>query len=132
MRWWMDQQAGSVSAYLFPSPRVPNKPIRSVKTAWRNTLKRAGVPHFKIYLLRSIYCTRLSGVAADAVVDSGMRHTSPQTKRRYQLGMTDLIRIAMEEGNKQFYGESVHDILMTVLSESSSQVQRKGVEVTGS
>jgi hypothetical protein len=47
--------------------------------------------------------TRLSGVAADAVVQRAMRHTSPETKRRYQLGMTDQVRRAMEKSNKKAY-----------------------------
>ena len=34
-----------------------------------------------------------------------MRHTSPETKRRYQLGMTDQVRQAMENSNKKAYKE---------------------------
>jgi hypothetical protein len=33
-----------------------------------------------------------------------MRHTSPETKRRYQLGMTDQVRQAVEKSNKKAYG----------------------------
>jgi integrase len=62
------------------------------------------VPHFPIYNLRHVFCTRLSGVAADAVVQRAMRHTSPETKRRYQLGMTDQVRQAVEKANKKTYG----------------------------
>ncbi len=39
-------------------------------------LKEAGVPHFPIYTLRHVFCTRLSEVAPDAVVQRAMRHTS--------------------------------------------------------
>jgi hypothetical protein len=46
----------------------------------------------------------LSGVAADAVVQRAMRHTSPETKRRYQLGMTDQVRQAVEKSSKKAYG----------------------------
>jgi hypothetical protein len=46
----------------------------------------------------------LSGVAAGAVVQQAMRRTSPETKRRYQLGMTDQVRQAMEKSNKKAYG----------------------------
>ena len=42
--WWKGQQADSGSPYVFPSPVDQNKPIGTVKTAWKNTLKRAGVP----------------------------------------------------------------------------------------
>jgi hypothetical protein len=34
-----------------------------------------------------------------------MRHTSPETKRRYQLGMTDQVRQAVEKANKKAYGQ---------------------------
>lgn len=47
------------------------------------SLKRAGVPHFPIY---------------------NLRHTSPETKRHYQLGMADQVRQAMEKSNKKAYG----------------------------
>jgi hypothetical protein len=52
----------------------------------------------------NVFCTRLSGVAADAVVLCAMRHTSPETKRRYQLGMKDQVREAVEKANKKAYG----------------------------
>jgi integrase len=51
LRKWKEE-LGSDSPYVFPSPRTLGKPIRSVKTAWRATLRRAGVPHFPIYNLR--------------------------------------------------------------------------------
>jgi len=76
-----------------------------VKTAWRATLRRAGVPHFPIYNLRHAFCTRLSWVAPDAVIQRAMRHTSPETKRRYQLGMVEQVREAMERANQQVYGD---------------------------
>ncbi|MGC1833763.1 MAG: tyrosine-type recombinase/integrase, partial [Candidatus Acidiferrales bacterium] len=79
----------SKSRYVFPSPVCPDRPISTVKTAWQAALRRAGVPHFPRYTLRHVFCTRLSEVAPDAVVQRAMRHTSPETKRRYQLGMAD-------------------------------------------
>jgi hypothetical protein len=33
-----------------------------------------------------------------------MRHTSPETKRRYQLGMTEQVRQAVEKSNEKAYG----------------------------
>jgi integrase len=94
------------SPFVFPSPHLADQPISTVKTAWKATLRRAGVAHFPIYNLRHVFCTRLSGVAADAVVQRAMRHTSPETKRRYQLGMTDQVRQAMEKSNKKAYGRT--------------------------
>ena len=100
----MEQGAGTQESIGFPSRHLPDQPISTVKTAWKATLRRAGVPHFLIYNLRHVFCTRLSGVAADAVVQRATRHTSPETKRRYQLGMTDQVRQAMEKSNKKAYG----------------------------
>jgi integrase len=62
-----------------------------------------GAESLPIYNLRHVFCTRLSGVAPDAVVQRAMRHTSPETKRHYQLGMADQVRQAMEKSNKKTY-----------------------------
>jgi integrase len=86
----------------FGSPKHPDRPILSVKTAWTSTLVRAGVPHFPIYTLRHVFCTRLSEFAPDAVVQRAMRHTSPETKRRYQLGMAKQVRQAVEKVKPAF------------------------------
>lgn len=103
LRKWREE-SNSDSPFIFPSPRNPDRPIRTVKTAWQAALKRAGVPHFPIYNLRHAFCTRLSWVAADAVIERAMRHTSPETKRQYQLGMVEQVREAMEKANRQVYG----------------------------
>src|SRR6266404_9716790 len=63
---WKKEQ-GNKSPFLFPSPVKPGQPITTVKTAWKTTLKNAGVAHFPIYHLRHVFCTRLSWVAPDAV-----------------------------------------------------------------
>ena len=63
------------------------------------------MPHFSIYTLRHVFCTRLSAVAPDAVVQRAMRHTSPETKRMYQLGMTLQVREAVEKSNEKAYGK---------------------------
>ena len=74
---------------------------------WRTTatLRRARVTAFPIYNLRHVFCTRLSEVAPDAVVQRAMRHTSPETKRHYQLGMADQVRKAVEKTNRRLYGK---------------------------
>jgi hypothetical protein len=63
------------------------------------------VTAFPIYNLRHVFCTRLSEVAADAVVQRAMRRTSPETKRHYQLGMAEQVRQAVEKTNKRLYGK---------------------------
>ena len=105
LRRWMRETEG-ISPYLFPSPRDQQKPIRSVKTAWHNTLERAGVAYFPIYQLRHVFCTKVSWVAPDAVVQRAMRHSSPETKRHYQLSMVDQVREAAEKANEKFYGRA--------------------------
>jgi integrase len=95
------KELGSDSSFVFPSPRKPDQPITTVKTAWKATLRRAGVPHFPIYNLRHAFCTRLSWVAPDAVIERAMRHTSPETKRIYQLSMVEQVREAMEKANQR-------------------------------
>ncbi len=102
LREWKNEQ-GQKSPFLFPSPRNSNKPIGSVKKAWRTTLKRAGVSYFPIYNPRHVFCTRLSWVAPDAVVQRAMRHSSPETKRVYQLGLVHQVREHMERANDKAY-----------------------------
>jgi len=48
------------SPYLFPSDKNPSGYQRTLKTTWEAALRRAQVPYFRIYDLRSTYATRLS------------------------------------------------------------------------
>ena len=100
---WKKEQANN-SQFLFPSPVKPGQPITSVKKAWKTTLKNAEVAYFPIYNLRHVFCTRLSWVAPDTVVQRAMRHSSPETKRHYQLGMVERVRQNLEKANKRVYG----------------------------
>lgn len=86
-------------------PVKAGQPITTVKKAWTTTLKKAEVAHFPIYNLRHVFCTRLSWVAPDTVVQRAMRHSSPETKRRYQLGMVEQVRQSLEKANKRVYGK---------------------------
>jgi integrase len=52
--------------YLFPGESSSTGYRYSLWTAWRLTLRRAKIPYFRIYDLRSTYATRLS---ADGVAD---------------------------------------------------------------
>ena len=104
LREWRKLQT-SESPFVFPSPRNPGKPIGTVKTAWKASLRRAGVSYFPIYNLRHVFCTRLSWVAPDAVVQHAMRHSSPETKRVYQLGLTEQVREHLERVNQKTYQE---------------------------
>ncbi|HEY6249182.1 MAG TPA: site-specific integrase [Candidatus Angelobacter sp.] len=119
---WKKQQ-GSKSPFVFPSPQDPERPIGSVKCAWKTTLKNAGVPYFPIYNLRHVFCTRLSWVAPDAVVQHAMRHSSPETKRRYQLGIAGQVRTHLEQVNKTTYTKGLPVRLSDISRKKSEQRQ---------
>ena len=60
--------------YLFPSDENASGHQKTLKTAWHATLRRAKVPYFRIYDLRSTYATRLSaGGVADEWVTQLLR-----------------------------------------------------------
>jgi hypothetical protein len=44
-----------------------------------------------------------AGLAPDPVVQRAMRHSSPETKRHYQLGMVDQVREGIERANDRAY-----------------------------
>jgi len=71
------KEAASTSEYVFPSPILANRPSSTIKIAWKTTLKRAGVTAFPIYNLRHVFCTRLSEVAPDAVVQRATQAPKP-------------------------------------------------------
>jgi hypothetical protein len=55
---------------------------------------------------RSLCCKcSLCEVAPDAVIQRAMRHTSPETKLHYQLGMAEQVRNALDKANKRLYGK---------------------------
>jgi integrase len=55
--------------FLFPTEENADGYQKTFKTVWHATLRRAGVPYFRIYDLRSTYATRLSaGGAVDEFV----------------------------------------------------------------
>jgi len=56
--------------FLFPSDDNASGHQTTFKTVWHATLRRAGIPYFRIYDLRSTYATRLSasGVADEWVM----------------------------------------------------------------
>jgi len=70
------------SPFLFPSDENPNRHQRTLKTVWSATLRRAKVPHFRIYDLRSTYATRLSvGGRADEWVTQLLRREMRRSSR---------------------------------------------------
>ena len=88
--------------FLFPNDRVPTTHLKSLKTVWRNTLRRAGIPHFRIYDLRSTYATRLSaGGVADEWVTQMLRQGDAQVLKKYSQMKLQMKREALVKLNRQ-------------------------------
>jgi integrase len=90
------------SEYLFPSDLNPTGHQVELKTVWSKTLRRAKVPYFRIYDLRSTYATRLSaGGVADEWVTQLLRQGDSQVFKRYSQMKLQMKREALEKINRQ-------------------------------
>jgi integrase len=91
-----------IGPFLFPSDHNPSGHQRNIRTAWRKTLKRAGVPYFRIYDLRSTYATRLSaGGVADEWVTQLLRQGDAKVFKKYSQMKLQMKREALEKMNRQ-------------------------------
>jgi integrase len=102
----IEQTSGS--EYLFPSskPRVArasSKPVitkphlTTLKTTWKATLRRAGVPYFPLYHLRHTFASRLSaGGVSDHFVTLMLRQGDAQVFKRYSQAKLQMMREALE------------------------------------
>lgn len=87
--------------YLFPSDRKPDAHQRSFKKVWLLTLRRAEVPYFRIYDLRSTYATRLSaGGVADEWVTQLLRQSDAQVFKKYSQMKLQMKREALQKMNR--------------------------------
>jgi integrase len=87
--------------YLFPSDLNTTGHQQSLRTVWRLTLKRAGVPYFRIYDLRSTYATRLSaGGVADEWVTQLLRQGDAQVFKKYSQMKLQMQREALLKINR--------------------------------
>jgi integrase len=87
--------------FLFPSAENPNVPQKSFKTAWRLTLRRAGVRYFRLYDLRSTYATRLSaGGVADEWVTQLLRQGDAKVFKKYSQMKLQMKREALTKINR--------------------------------
>ena len=87
--------------FLFPGDRTTTH-LKSLKTAWRNTLRRAGIPYFRIYDLRSTYATRLSaGGVTDEWVTQMLRQGDAQVLKKYSQMKLQMKREALVKLNRQ-------------------------------
>ena len=88
--------------FLFPSAKNPSGHHKNLKTAWAKTLKRAEVPYFRIYDLRSTYATRLSaGGVADEWVTQLLRQGDAKVFKKYSQMKLQMKREALEKMNRQ-------------------------------
>ena len=76
-------QFGGGSPYLFPSENAVGHQT-TFKTVWRLPLRRAKVPYFRTYDLRSTYASRLSaGGVADEWVTQLLRQGDAKVFKKY-------------------------------------------------
>jgi integrase len=88
--------------FLFPSNRNPSGHQTALKTVWQKTLRRAKVPYFRIYDLRSTYATRLSaGGVADEWVTQMLRQSDAQVFKKYSQMKLQMKREALEKLNRR-------------------------------
>ncbi len=89
------------SPFLFPSDRNPKGYQATFKTVWSKTLRRAKVPYFRIYDLRSTYATRLSdGGVSDEWVTQMPRQGDAQVMTKYSQMKLQMKRKALEKLNR--------------------------------
>lgn len=88
--------------YLFPSDLNPTGHLKKLKTVWMKTLRRAKIPYFRIYDLRSAYATRLSaGGVADEWVTQLLRQSDAQVFKKYSQMKLQMKREALEKLNRR-------------------------------
>lgn len=88
--------------YLFPSDLNPTGHLKKLKTVWMKTLRRAKIPYFRIYDLRSAYATRLSaGGVADEWVTQLLRQSDAQVFKKYSQMKLRMKREALEKLNRR-------------------------------
>ena len=84
--------------YLFPSDANPTGHQVTLKTVWAATLRRAKIPYFRIYDLRSTYATRLSaGGVADEWVTQLLRQGDAKVFKKYSQMKLQMKREALQK-----------------------------------
>jgi integrase len=92
---WQDATNG-MSEYVFFNPQRSGTHIYSVKTAWHNVLKLAGIPPFPIYQCRHTFATRLAGLGvSDTIIDQLLGHARRDVLRFYTARVPEYLRDAV-------------------------------------
>ena len=87
--------------WLFPSHNNPSTHQKTLKTVWHAVLRRAKVPYFRIYDLRSTYATRLSaGGVADEWVTQLLRQGDAKVFKKYSQMKLQMKRDALQKLNR--------------------------------
>jgi len=87
--------------WLFPSDENTTGHQKTLKTVWHATLRRAKVPYFRIYDLRSTYATRLSaGGVADEWVTQLLRQGDAKVFKKYSQMKLQMKREALRKLNR--------------------------------
>ena len=104
-RWRLsgsDSDLAGPGPWLFPSDENPTGHQKTLKTVWHATLRRAKVPYFRIYDLRSTYATRLSaGGVADEWVTQMLRQGDAKVFKKYSQMKLQMKREALQKMNRQ-------------------------------
>lgn len=88
--------------YVFPNPENPLGYQASFKKVWATTLRKAKVPYFRIYDLRSTYATRLSaGGVADEWVTQLLRQGDAKVFKKYSQMKLQMKREALAKLNRK-------------------------------
>lgn len=88
--------------WLFPCDRNPLGYQQTFKNVWKTTLRRASIPYFRLYDLRSTYATRLSaGGVADEWVTQLLRQGDSQVFKKYSQMKLQMKREALQKLNRQ-------------------------------
>jgi integrase len=95
-------QISGTGPWLFPCEESPCGYQQSFKKIWRTTLRRAEVPYFRFYDLRSTYATRLSaGGVADEWVTQLLRQGDSMVFKKYSQMKLQMKREALQKLNRQ-------------------------------
>lgn len=94
---WHASTSG-ISEYVFFKTQHPSTHIHSVKTAWHNALKLAGIiPRFPIYQCRHTFATRLAGLGvSDTIIDQLLGHARRDVLRFYTARVPEYLRDAVD------------------------------------
>jgi len=88
--------------WLFPRPENPTGHQTSFRKTWERTLRRAGVPYFRLYDLRSTHATRLSaGGVADEWVTQLLRQGDAKVFKKYSQMKLQMKREALRKLHRQ-------------------------------